>query len=220
MIAANYTPSTHSTPIKPQNFQTETQSSYESYTHLKYEDSKGDKFELSIYQNEYKYENTKSKGQDIPKNAGQPFRFDMDEFKAQMRDRLLEMIGHIDSDSPSPSSNTVNSILYAVEPNTKVADVPEYWNAENTSQRIVDFATSFASVFEGGSEEFYEKIKEAIDNGYKQARDTLGNLPGASAQLFNDTYELTMEKLDKHFHPENFAAETTETSQPRLNLVA
>lgn len=77
--------------------------------------------------------------------------------------------------------------------------VDEYWNAENTSQRIVDFATSFLSSFEGSDEEYLETIKEAISKGFNQAKDTLGEVPDSVSELTNSTYDLVMEKLDIWF---------------------
>ncbi|MFH0921309.1 MAG: DUF5610 domain-containing protein [Fibrobacterota bacterium] len=77
------------------------------------------------------------------------------------------------------------------------ASIPEYWNADNTSQRIVDFATSFLSSFTGENSDFFKRIKDAIEEGFKQAKDMLGELPGAVGKLVNKTYELTMDKLDK-----------------------
>ena len=75
-------------------------------------------------------------------------------------------------------------------------EIPEYWNAENTSQRIVDFATSFLDVFEGSGDEFLSMIKDAIDDGFAQARDILGELPDTVNELVDDTYSLAMKKLD------------------------
>jgi hypothetical protein len=80
--------------------------------------------------------------------------------------------------------------------NVPKLEIPEYWNAENTSQRIVDFATSFLDVFEGKGESFLTIIKDAIDDGFSQAREMLGELPDAVAELSDDTYALTMDKLD------------------------
>lgn len=75
--------------------------------------------------------------------------------------------------------------------------MPEFWNAENTSQRIVDFAISFAGAFGGDDPEgFVETIKNAISTGYSQARETMGEVPGAVAQLSEKTFDLTMQKLD------------------------
>jgi hypothetical protein len=75
------------------------------------------------------------------------------------------------------------------------AKIPVYWNAENTSQRIVDFATSFLSAFKGESSEFFKTIKGAIETGFKAAKDMLGELPGPVGKLIDKTYRLTMEKL-------------------------
>jgi hypothetical protein len=75
--------------------------------------------------------------------------------------------------------------------------LPEYWNAENTSQRIVDFAVSFYGAFEGAGDEFLSIIRDAIDQGFSQARDMLGELPGAVDDLINETYDLVMNKLDE-----------------------
>lgn len=75
--------------------------------------------------------------------------------------------------------------------------VPEYWNAENTSQRIVDFAVQFLDAFKGSGGEFLDIIKGAIDEGFKQAKDLLGELPDQVSTLVNDTHDLVMQKLDK-----------------------
>ena len=78
----------------------------------------------------------------------------------------------------------------------KAAQVPDYWNAENTSQRIVDFATAFYASFEGQGEEFLDRIRSAIEEGFSQARHMMGSVPGPVAKLTSDTYELVMAKLD------------------------
>lgn len=75
------------------------------------------------------------------------------------------------------------------------AQVPEYWNAENTSDRIVAFATSFASIH--GDGEFAEKILKAVADGFEQAHALTGDLPGAAGKLNRDTKALVFEKLEK-----------------------
>jgi hypothetical protein len=79
---------------------------------------------------------------------------------------------------------------------TETLQIPEEWNAENTSQRIVDFAVSFFDAFKGAGDEFLSTIKDAVEEGFKQARDMLGELPGQVSNLIDDTYKLVMEKLD------------------------
>jgi len=76
--------------------------------------------------------------------------------------------------------------------------VPDYWNAENTSQRIVDFAMSFRGLApELSDEEYIEQVRAAVEKGYKLAKKDLGDLPGPTAKLFNNTYNLTMNKFDE-----------------------
>ncbi|NLE01025.1 MAG: DUF5610 domain-containing protein [Fibrobacter sp.] len=83
--------------------------------------------------------------------------------------------------------------------------IPEYWNAENTSQRIVDFSLSFFEVSGMGDEKFLQTIKAAIDEGFKQAKQMLGELPENISKLNNDTYELVMAKLDAWISKRNEA---------------
>ena len=74
--------------------------------------------------------------------------------------------------------------------------IPEYWNAENTSQRIVDFATSFFEVSGKDADEFGRIIIDAVKQGFKEANEILGDLPGAAGRLIAQTQSLTLEKLD------------------------
>lgn len=73
--------------------------------------------------------------------------------------------------------------------------VPAYWNAENTSDRIVAFATSFAGIF-GNDPEFADTMVKAVAEGFNQASEILGNLPGKAGRLNRDTRDLTFSKLD------------------------
>jgi hypothetical protein len=89
--------------------------------------------------------------------------------------------------------------------------IDEYWNAENTSQRIVDFALSFYSLFEGSSDEYLEKIKEAVTDGFNQAKEILGSLPEPVADLMNSTFDMVMDKLDLWY-------DETENHDPAQNI--
>lgn len=62
------------------------------------------------------------------------------------------------------------------------------YGADAVSNRLVDFAKAVS----GGDIEKLDKLKSAIDEGFKQAENLLGELP----QISSDTYDLTMEKLD------------------------
>jgi hypothetical protein len=77
------------------------------------------------------------------------------------------------------------------------ADVPPYWNAENTSDRIVHFATQMAEISGLDPKEFAEKIKDAIGKGFDQAGEVTGALTGAAGKLNRDTRELVFAKLSK-----------------------
>jgi len=130
--------------------------------------------------------------------------FDREAFRAEIRAKLLEMAKTAQQDKETPQvepiadPSWVNDILYPENADEVAADVPEYWNAENTSQRIVDFAMSFRSLAPDVSdEEYIADIRTAIQEGFRLAKQDLGNLPGPVGKLFNDTYRAAMEKLDK-----------------------
>ncbi|MBN1981149.1 MAG: DUF5610 domain-containing protein [Chitinivibrionales bacterium] len=94
----------------------------------------------------------------------------------------------------------------------QIKGLPEYWNAENTSSRIVDFALSFFNASGMTSKEFLDKIRPAIEDGFKQAMDLLGKLPDAVNSLAQDTYVKTMEKLDQ-WEKENSDSPDVDSSQ-------
>ncbi len=133
--------------------------------------------------------------------------FDMDAFQGMIRSKLMESIYQAKDALMKAgvefAKYNEDSILYDLSglkdgENTKAAEVPEYWNAENTSQRIVDFAMSFKGLApELSDEEYINKMRAAVELGYKLAKKDLGSLPGPSAKLFNDTYSLTMKKFDE-----------------------
>jgi len=64
-----------------------------------------------------------------------------------------------------------------------------YWSAESTSDRIVEFAKALT----GGDPSQIEKMRDAIDKGFKEATKAWGrDLPS----ITNDTYDLIQKKLD------------------------
>jgi len=63
--------------------------------------------------------------------------------------------------------------------------------AEAVSNRIVDFAIALS----GGDKAKLGELKGAIKEGFRQVKEMLGGLPEVSMR----TYDLIMEKLDKHF---------------------
>jgi len=128
--------------------------------------------------------------------------FDMDAFQTEIRNTLMASINQSQKALQDAGVDFVkysdDSILYdGVPKGTKAAEVPEYWNADKTSQRIVDFAMSFRSMApELSDEEYIAQVRKAVQLGYKLAKKDVGSMPGPSAQLFNDTYNLTMKKFD------------------------
>jgi hypothetical protein len=135
------------------------------------------------------------------KGKGQWKNFDMDAFQSSIRDTLMQSINKskdaLKSSGVEFAKYNGDSVLYKLSGKEEAAKVPEYWNAENTSQRIVDFAMSFRGLApELSDEEYIKQVRSAVEMGYKLAKKGLGDLPGASAKLFNDTYSLTMKKFD------------------------
>lgn len=92
--------------------------------------------------------------------------------------------------------------------------LPDYWNAENTSQRLVDFALRFAEGQEGREEEFAAVIAGAIARGFAEAGQVTGRLPGAAGALNEKTRELTFEKLDAWLQSRVEAREQPSPSAP------
>lgn len=75
-----------------------------------------------------------------------------------------------------------------------------YWGVKQTSERIFDFAMALS----GGDSETMEKMKDAVEKGFKLATKSWGQeLPDIS----NNTYDAVMEKFDNFFAKESGAAE-------------
>lgn len=137
--------------------------------------------------------------------------FNMDEFQSKIKNKLLEMVGLTDKQD---FKDLWGVQFKDLEEGTEASNVPEFWNAENTSDRIVDFAMSFSSMFEGKNNEFITKMRDAIVEGFKQAKDMFEGIDGPAKKLFNDTFQMTMEKLDK------LQAEDSKENMQPINMVA
>ncbi len=84
---------------------------------------------------------------------------------------------------------------YTVDAATKAqaqADIAEngYWGVEQTSSRIVDFATALT----GGDPDKVEEMRAAFEKGFRKAAKAWG---GALPDISQRTYEAVMEKFDK-----------------------
>jgi hypothetical protein len=105
---------------------------------------------------------------------------------------------------------------HETDPNKEI-NIPDYWNAENTSQRIVDFALQFYDSFKGAGEDFLKVIKDAIDKGFNEAKDMLGELPDPVSGLISDTHDLIMQKLDQWAREKGIGAEDDKESDLALS---
>lgn len=84
---------------------------------------------------------------------------------------------------------------FTVDPATKAqaqADIAEdgYWGVNQTSDRIIQFATALT----GGDPDKIEEMRAAFQKGYKQAEKTWG---GSLPDISQRTYDAVMEKFDK-----------------------
>lgn len=98
-------------------------------------------------------------------------------------------------------SNTLNNANEIISEKDK-----NYFNSENTANRIYNFATSFYETYllgtgkedsEASRQEYKDIIGEAIDEGFGQALDILGDLPDAVSKEIQNTRDLIFEKLDQ-----------------------
>lgn len=127
----------------------------------------------------------------------------IDDTDGKMKDQIVVNVNNYlvkMRDEMSGRFNEKNSInVNEKSVSESIPIIFDYWNAENTSQRIVEFSFSFHSNFSGSDQEFFEKIKTAIDEGFKRAKDLIGRLPDAVTTLIDDTYKMVMDKLDYRF---------------------
>ena len=121
---------------------------------------------------------------------------DIKKLSSFVKDQLKKMSSEIVKNFLKDAGINVDS-SDDVDGSENVSIVPEYWNAENTSQRVVDFATSFFDAFKGKGDGFLNKIKNAIENGFSQAQKAFGGeYPDGVSKLVNETHDLIMKKLD------------------------
>lgn len=138
------------------------------------------------------------------------YKVDLDKVRAMKEEadlRMLELFQHTARQSTqkqiaglrgNSETKTLNihetlSIEYTAEDVAKAQDdiAPGgYWSAENTAERLVEFAKSLS----GGDPEKIEMLKEAFDKGFKEIENMFG---GTLPDLSYNTYSLTMEKFNQ-----------------------
>jgi hypothetical protein len=187
------TPSSRSVGLSAEYYSSDTMS-------LQFSNKDGDTVTLSMQHVEYA--KTQIQVQDNGSMSDQDWQKIVDKIKDEYKALQSEIINKF-IESTGGKTDQSQAIQQPQDPNaaaaaqnTQDAAVPDYWNAENTSQRIVDFATSFLKGFEGAGSDFLSKIKDAIEAGFKQAKDALGKLPDPISNLIQHTHDLVMSKLD------------------------
>ena len=122
---------------------------------------------------------------------------DADARTSQLRSLVEQMMGK-QADTYG-NANDIWSFLrsgnYTGDPATKApaqADIAEdgYWGVNQTSDRIIQFATALT----GGDPDKIESMREAFKKGYAQAEKTWG---GSLPEISQKTYDAVMEKFDK-----------------------
>lgn len=110
------------------------------------------------------------------------------------------------------TANDIWSILssgdFTVDPATKAqaqADIAEdgYWGVNQTSQRILDFATALT----GGDPDKIEEMRSAFQKGFDQAKEIWG---GELPEISQKTYDAVMAGFDKMAEDAGLTATETE----------
>ena len=116
---------------------------------------------------------------------------------AQMRSLVEKMMGG--QVNAYGKANDIWQFLrsgnYTVDAATKLqaqADIADdgYWGVEQTSSRIIDFATALT----GGDPDKIDEMREAFLKGYKMAEKTWG---GSLPDISKRTYDAVMKKFDE-----------------------
>jgi len=121
---------------------------------------------------------------------------DADARTAQLRSLVEQMMTKQSTIYSNASDiwSFIRSGQYEVDPATKAqaqADIAEdgYWGVNQTSDRIIQFATALT----GGDPDKIEEMREAFKKGYAQAEKTWG---GELPEISKQTYEAVMKKFD------------------------
>ena len=127
----------------------------------------------------------------------QKLKADAEARTAQLRSLVEQMM--VKQGTAYGQANDIWSFLakgnYKVDPATKAqaqADIAEdgYWGVEQTSQRIIDFATALT----GGDPSKVDDMREAFKKGYAMAEEKWG---GELPEISKKTYDAVMKKFDE-----------------------
>ena len=173
---------------------------------LQYQNQDGDSVTLSSESMQYQETSLSASGN----NSKEDWQKVVDYLKSQysdLKDGIMKSF--LKDKGISLTDNTTTP----VSTNNDIKGLPDYWNAENTSQRIVDFATSFYGMFKGSGSDFVSMMKDAIDKGFSMANDTTGDLPDAVSKLVGNTHDLAMQKLDDWAKQQGITVDQTQNEQ-------
>lgn len=116
-----------------------------------------------------------------------------------MVSQLLTGQASANSDKTNIQSQ-LNEILSSFDIEPIEADSEDFWGAEKTAQRILDFAKNLA----GGDAEAFSTLKEAFQKGFDEAGKIWGDkLP----DVCQDTYDLVQKGFDEWEKELNAAAD-------------
>lgn len=160
------------------------------------------------------YEPSKDKVTDSAKKTYKPNTALVNQLKADAEQRAASFRSMVEKmmSKQTNSYGQANDIWkflaggkYTVDPATKLQaqkDIAEdgYWGVNQTSDRIVQFATALT----GGDPDKIEEMRSAFQKGYKQAEKTWG---GSLPDISKRTYDAVMEKFDKMKADANKAAD-------------
>ena len=130
-------------------------------------------------------------------NLVNKLKADAENRASQLRSLVEQMMGK--QANTYGNANDIWSFLrsgnFTVDAATKAqaqADIAEdgYWGVNQTSDRIIQFATALT----GGDPDKIESMREAFKKGYAQAEKTWG---GSLPEISQKTYDAVMEKFDK-----------------------
>jgi hypothetical protein len=120
---------------------------------------------------------------------------------AASREFLQRASGQSENKEPSDETNEAES----AEETNVIEELEDYFSAENTANRILDVATSFFELSSfnqasGNSEQsrqqFSDFIGAAIQEGFRQAKEVLGDLPEEISGKIQETNQLVFSGLE------------------------
>lgn len=124
---------------------------------------------------------------------------DAENYQAKFKQMIVDMMSKQAGTYGTATDDAMWKFLasgdFTVDAATKAqaqADIAEdgYWGVEQTSDRIIDFATALT----GGDPDKIELMRDAFKTAYKQAEETWGRkLP----EISQKTYDAVMKKFDE-----------------------